>query len=160
MTRRASVPSVRRRHRLRLAAGALLALLVGGCATEQAGVPVECKSGRGALRAALERAPRPVRVEGRPLSQCFTTASNSADIAEVGEEYLAVASGLAEDARAEPEGAAALRLGYLVGAVRRGAAATQGTNDEMLRRVEQELTLVNARTPAFRRGERAGRAEG
>jgi len=152
------VPTVSRP--VRLVVGALLSLLVGGCSTEQPGVPVECKSGRVALRAALEQAPRPVRVEGRPLSQCFTTASNSADIAEVGEEFIAVASGLAEEARAKPDGPAAVRLGYLVGAVRRGGAATQGTNDEMVRRVEQELILLDTESPSFRRGERAGRTNG
>ena len=38
-------------------------------------------------------------------------------------------------ARRRPDGPEATRLGYLVGAMRRGASATQGIHDEMIRRV-------------------------
>ncbi|MGI8440810.1 MAG: hypothetical protein ACR2NV_11600 [Thermoleophilaceae bacterium] len=144
-----------------LTLAAVSALLLSACARqEEVRVPVECKAGRAAVRAALARAPKPVTVEGRPLSSCFTTTSNSADIAEVGEEHLAVASALADKARAQPGGPEATRLGYLIGAVRRGASTTQGTNDEMVRRLEQEVLLVDTSSPAFRRGERAGRTGG
>jgi len=144
-----------------LAVAAASVLLLGACARqEEVRVPVECKAGRAAVRAALDSAPERVAVEGRPLSTCFTTTSNSADIAEVGEEYLAVASALADRARAEPEGVDSTRLGYLIGAVRRGASTTQGTNDEMVRRLEQEVLLVDTSTSAFRRGEQAGRTGG
>ncbi len=144
-----------------VALAAVMTLLLGACSRqEEVRVPVECKAGRAAVRAALDRAPMQVTVEGRPLSSCFTTTSNSADIAEVGEEYLAVASALSERARAKPGGVEAMRLGYLIGAVRRGASTTQGTNDEMVRRLEQEVILVDTTSPAFRRGERAGRTGG
>lgn len=149
-----------RRARL-LSLVALLLAVTAGCARErEAAVPVECQAGRAAIRSALRRAPAPVRVEGVALSECFTISSDTADIAAVGEEYLAVASALAEGARRRPGGGEALRLGYLLGAVRRGAARTQGVNDEMLRRIEQELLAIDARTRAFREGERAGRRSG
>jgi hypothetical protein len=101
-----------------------------------------------------------VRVDGVPISACFVRASDAADVTAVGTEYLAVASGLAERARRRPEGAAALRLGYLVGAMRRGAHGTQGIHDEMVRRAEQELLALDTTSEAFRRGERAGRRSG
>lgn len=141
-------------------AGLALALLPGCARQQEVTVPVECQAGRAAIRSALRTAPAPVRVDGVPLSACLTISSDAADIAAVGEEYLAVASGLAERARRRPGGEDALRLGYLVGAVRRGANRTQGVNDEMLRRIEQELLTVDARTRAFREGERAGRRSG
>jgi hypothetical protein len=55
---------------------------------------------------------------------------------------------------------AALRLGYLVGAARRGASETQGVHDELIRRIEQELAGVDRRSPAYQRGYDAGRARG
>jgi hypothetical protein len=53
---------------------------------------------------------------------------------------------------------AATQLGYLRGALRRGA--DPGLHEELLRRFDQELLRVDTRTPAFRRGEAAGRARG
>jgi hypothetical protein len=132
-----------------------------GCARqERAGLPVECRAGRPALRAALERAPAPVRVEGVPISRCFVRAGDASDIAAVGSDYLAVASDLALRVRRRPASADSVRLGYLVGAMRRGASRTQGIHDEMIRRIEQELVLVDTGSEAYRRGERAGRATG
>jgi hypothetical protein len=53
-----------------------------------------------------------------------------------------------------------LELGYLAGAVHRGAARAQGVDNEIERRIDQELGVVDTRAPAFARGERAGRASG
>ena len=123
-------------------------------------LPVACKSGEAAVKRALVAAPGPVAVDGTPLSGCLIRASDSADLQLVGATYLAVAADLASEARADRESAAATRLGYLVGAVRRGAARTQGVHDEMVRRIEQELVIVDTRAAAFRTGERAGRSSG
>lgn len=95
-----------------------------------------------------------------PLSACLTTSSEQADITGVGAELIAVDADLAERARRRPEGPDALRLGYLVAAVRKGADASQGVNDEIVRRVEQESLTVHTGSSAYRRGESAGRASG
>lgn len=132
-----------------------------GCARQERGeLPVECRAGRAALRAALDRAPAPVRVDGVPISACFVRSGDASDIAAVGSDYLAVASDLALRARRHPASEDAVRLGYLVGAMRRGSARTQGIHDEMIRRIEQELVLVDTGSEAYRRGESAGRATG
>ena len=87
-------------------------------------------------------------------------ASPPGDLQEIGAAYIAVAADLAFEARADPDGPAATRLGYLIGAVRRGADRTQGIHAELVRRMEQELVIVDTRSSAFREGERAGRESG
>jgi hypothetical protein len=147
---------------LRIAAISVLAVaLAGGCSREHDhSVPAACKSGVDPMRAALQRAPGEVRLGGTLLSSCFVRSSEPADVQAVGATYVEVASELAAQARARPQGAAATRLGYLVGAARRGAARTQGIHDELVRRIEQELLSVDTGSEAFRRGERAGRSSG
>ena len=145
----------------RLAIGTLaLALLLAACAREaEPELPDACRSGAEAVRAALQRAPEPVTLAGTRLSECLGRAGQTADIQQVGGDYLEVATVLAADARRDPEGRPALRLGYLVGAVRRGAASTQGFHSEIVRRIEQEALPLDTGA-AFRAGERAGRATG
>jgi hypothetical protein len=139
-----------------------IALAIGGCSSgdDSPPAPVACKEGPDAVRAALARAPARVELDGTPLSECFTRGSSAADLQEVGASYVAVASGLADEARLRPDGPAALRLGYLVGAARRGASETQGVHEELMRRIEQELAGVDRRSPQYRRGYEAGRAHG
>ena len=138
-----------------------VALLLGGCAREtEPQLPAACRSGAEAVRVALEQAPEPVTLAGTRLSECLGRAGATADIQQVGGYYLEAATVLAADARRDPDGPAAVRLGYLVGAVRRGAASTQGFHAEMVRRIEQETLPLDTRARAFRAGERAGRAAG
>ena len=145
-----------------LAAIALAATaFVAGCARDESPtVPAACKEGRESLRRALARAPGTVSLGGTTLSECLVRARDPVDAAQVGADYVGVAGGLGDRMRARPEGREALELGYLVGAVRRGALASQGIHDELLRRVRQELDGLDTSSPAFRRGERAGRARG
>lgn len=143
-----------------------LALLAGlalaGCGREEeAQLPAACRVGAPAVAAALREAPGDVRLDGgTPLSDCLVRTSEQGDVLLVGEVYLQVAARLADAAAAAPSGPAALRLGYLMGAVRRGAEETQGIYDELLRRIEQETARVDRTSPAYRRGERAGRQSG
>jgi hypothetical protein len=151
-------------HEVPLRIAAILVLVVAlavGCSREQDHhVPAACKSGVDALRAALQRAPGEVRLEGTLLSSCFVRSSEPGDVQAVGATYVEVASELAAKARTQPQGVAATRLGYLVGATRRGAARTQGIHDELVRRIDQELLSVDTGSSAFHRGERAGRSSG
>jgi hypothetical protein len=123
-------------------------------------VPVECKEGAETIEAALARAPARVEVGGTALSECLARGGSSSDLQRVGAGYLEAATHLAERAKQRPEGPEALRLGYLVGATRRGASGTQGIHEEMLRRIEQELIGVDTRSSAYRRGFEAGRNRG
>jgi hypothetical protein len=140
-----------------------IALSAGGCAKDDEGdraVPVACKEGRESVQRALTRAPARVEVDGTALSECFTRGSDGADLQQVGATYLSVAARLSDQARLRPNGPEALQLGYLVGAVRRGAAATQGVHAEIARRIEQEAIGVDTGSAAYRRGYEAGRSRG
>ena len=138
-----------------------IALSIGGCSTDEApGVPVACKEGADSVRAALSRAPARVELDGTLLSDCFARGSDSAELQLVGASYVSAAAGLADAARLRPDGPEALQLGYLVGAARRGASSTQGVHEELMRRIEQELTGVDTRSASYQRGLRAGRGHG
>ncbi len=107
---------------------------------------------------ALESAPGQVAIEGETLSSCLEDNADAQDVQRVGAIYVATAAKLADEARSDRNGPAATQLGYLIGAVRRGASGTQGVHDELRRRVEQELQELDS--PAIERGERAGRTGG
>ena len=141
-------------------ATALAVLVLAGCGSEPSrDVPVECKSGPDAVRRALARAPGDVRLGGRLLSECFAPGSDAGDAQALGFAIVPVAERLADEAHARPRGPAALRLGFLVGAVHRGAGRG-GVYAELERRVGQVLAGVDTTSPAYRRGERAGRDHG
>ena len=144
----------------RALAVALAAAALAGCGPEPSrAVPVECKEASRAVERALARAPGDVRIGGRRISECFAPGSDAADQQALGDTFVPVAGRLAVDARAHPRGPAPLRLGFLIGAVRRGAARG-GVYAELERRLGQEAVGVSARATAFARGERAGRAHG
>ena len=146
---------------LRAAAALLLAALAPACGeSRETELPPACRAGEATVQTALAAAPRAVTVDGTSLSACLTPSGAPADIQEVGAVYVAVASDLAARARTDPDGPAAVRLGYLVGAVRRGAAQTQGIHTELVRRLELEAASLGPASPAFREGERAGRRSG
>jgi hypothetical protein len=145
--------------RLRVAAVATLTALVG-CGEDDEKASPACPSDREAVLTSLARAPAPVRVNGVPLSKCLTKGSNAEEVQRVGAAYVEAAGFLEPRARRNPEGKAALRLGYLVGAARRGSSTTQGIHSELVRRLNQEAALLERRSGAFRRGERAGRRLG
>jgi hypothetical protein len=139
----------------------LAAVMAAGCSTEdQSGLPVACQSTADSVRHALERAPESVTLDGTPISDCFTRASEPGDIQSIGFAFTEAAAELAREARENPDGDSALELGYLVGAVRAGASDTAGIHDELVRRVEQELADVDTSSEAFTEGERAGLESG
>ena len=134
-------------------------LAVSGCGNDRETLPPACGEGAGAVRAALEQAPGPVTIDGTALSECLTADADGADLQNVGTAFLETAVALTPRARRDPDGRAALELGYLVGAAHRGGDASAGFHSELLRRLDQELAPVR-RAPAFRRGEAAGRRSG
>jgi len=142
-------------------AGAL-ALTVAGCGQPNTTFPSACNAGTRAIQRALEKAPAAVALpDGTTLSACVHRARDGADLQTVGAFYTAVADGLA--ARIEASDVAAVRLGYLLGATRRGARATNGIHEELVRRLEQSARTdgaAPARQAAFRRGLAAGEQNG
>jgi hypothetical protein len=141
-----------------LVAGALI--LLPGCGhskTER--LPAACSQGPLAITQALQKAPGEVAIGGQtPISRCFNRNASGNDIQVVGSDLLTAAQRLHDDAQQGKPGAA-LQLGYLVGAARRGAKRS-GLGDELVRRLEAETSgLGNARA-RYERGLRAGLTRG
>ena len=143
-----------------LALASRVPIIIAFARDEEKGVPPQCRVGPDRLEAALARAPGPVLLDGTRLSDCLGRRADAGEVQEIGGSLLAVASRLSSRARSDREGAAAVRLGYLVGAVRRGNARTQGIYENLRQRLELETLAVASQSEAFARGERAGRASG
>ena len=149
-----------RRSRALAALLLVAATAAAGCrpAQDDETYPPECANGPAALRAALERAPDgEVAIEGVRLSECLVPSADGGPLQVFGGSVMAVAAPLVERARGGDE-RAAVQLGYLRGALVRGA--DPGVHDELIRRLDQELQRTDRRAPAFRRGEAAGRERG
>jgi len=142
----------------------LFLLALGGCTKDPDPVPAACLGDPAALLAALGRAPGAVVLaDGTRLSRCVSAARTDGDLQSLGIAFGRVADTLREQAASDPD--AALRLGYLAGAVHTGAASGHsGIALQLARRVEQLATLAqdagSASTAALRRGLRAGASSG
>jgi hypothetical protein len=134
-------------------------VLLTACGGGQDPLDDACLESPGAIERALARAPAPVRLStGTRLSQCVANARNDADLQTAGRVLTRAADHLAAAAK-RGDASAAVRLGYLVGAVRRGAAHTAGIHAELQRRIERTAAFL-ASTGALRRGLHAGEAKG
>jgi hypothetical protein len=109
-----------RRSSIALAAVAL-ALLAGCGAKKNDVAPAACLvTNHGYLRA-LERAPGEVRLAGTtPISDCLVPDQDAGQLANIGREMIVAATKLNLRARAGSE-TATVQLGYLIGAVAKGA---------------------------------------
>ena len=143
-------------------AAAAAALAAAGCGQDNRPLPGACISSAQAIVTALDRAPARVGLsDGTRLSTCIERARSPADVQNVGALYTQVADGLAT--RVPASDRAAVQLGYLVGASRRGARHTSGIHDELVRRLEQAVGVGGApaaRRAAYRRGLVAGERRG
>jgi hypothetical protein len=149
---------VRRGRRLLLLA--LAGLAAGACGRDtEKGLPSACPADSAQVLAALRQAPGAVRIDGVALSECLTKRSAPEQVQRIGATYVEAAAALSRRARRHPAGSAAVRLGYLVAAARRGASSTEGVHSELVRRLEQELRGVPS-SAALRLGERTGRRSG
>ncbi|MEA2302252.1 MAG: hypothetical protein QOE44_2787 [Solirubrobacteraceae bacterium] len=121
-----------------------------------------CAAGSAALERALASAPAAVRLPGgTPISACVDHARTAGQLLAVGSLLTGTADRLAVRAVRTP--AAALELGYLVGATRRGAGHTNGIASELQRRIESAAALreaVPASLDALHRGIGAGERSG
>lgn len=120
-----------------------LALGVAACSNPEADTPTACIAGPKVIERALERAPGPARLQGRiPISDCIVPDQKVGQMTAFGSAAVEVANRLGRDARKPGvEGiAAAIRAGYLVGAVERGAADTGGIHAALLDRIRSAAT--------------------
>jgi hypothetical protein len=114
---------------------ALIAIaLVAGCGGDDEGeTPQGCAGTAAEYRAALASAPGDVALEdATPISDCLPAQQSSGDLAETGQILIATATDLNDDARRNPTGPAAVQLGFLVGAIERGADSIHA---DLVRRV-------------------------
>jgi hypothetical protein len=121
---------------------------------------VRCTEGARPSELALRRAPAAVALaDGTPLSRCVADARDIGELQSFGYVVTRLADRLAD--RAGGDGTAALRLGYLIGAARRGAAHSQGVPDELVHRLEATARRLPDRAqPTLARGLRAGERSG
>lgn len=107
-----------------LAIGVAAIAVIAGCSSGSSDkAPAACLTGSDQYVQALTAAPGDVRLEGdTPISDCLTTDQGGGELAQIGKEMIAAATVLNGEARKDPTGPAAVQLGYLVGAVERGAS--------------------------------------
>jgi hypothetical protein len=147
-------------HRRWLLLGCVGVVWLGACGAGDAPLSSACTD-RAAVERALARAPAEVALpDGTRLSACLRDATTSADLENLGATLTAVAEGLEEQADGDP--AAAGRLGYLIGAARRGIEDSSGTGAELAHRLERSGAGVEdpASTAALQRGMSAGEGTG
>jgi integrase len=138
--------------------------LVAACGGGEPALDQACLDSPGAIERALVRAPAAVTLpSGTRLSECVANARSDSDLQNAGAILTRAADHLSEAAK-RGDATAALRLGYLVGAARRGAARTAGIHAELQRRIERTAAFLDAAGPrvvaALARGQRAGEASG
>lgn len=147
-----------------LIALAIACLIVAGCGSQDETTPVACLEGPGAYEKALAAAPGEVLLGGKtPIGDCLVRNQQGGDLATVGEAMVTVATKLNAEARAEPGGDAALRLGYLLGAAQRGAERGEGIHTDLVRRLTVAARYAPGKQPlppAFYRAYRTGYAAG
>jgi hypothetical protein len=156
---------MRKRVAVALVAPALL-LAAAGCGTKENDLaPAAClATNQGYLRA-LERAPAAVRLAGTtPISDCLVPEQDAGQLANVGQEMVVAATKLNAEARRDPSGSATLQLGYLIGAVAKGA---DPIHTDLARRLNSAArfsetggTLSAGFERAFGRGYEAGHTSG
>jgi hypothetical protein len=122
-----------------LVAALVLGANAAGCGSGGDGTatPSACLGSVSSYLGALKDAPGPVRLGGdTAISDCFSDSQGSGEFADVGQTVIKAATQLNASARQDGGGDAAVELGYLDGAVRKGAQSTAETAVDLVRRVE------------------------
>jgi hypothetical protein len=138
----------------------LAATIVAGCGGKDSSTPVACLEGPNTYMRALEAAPGEVKLAGEsPIGDCLAENQQGGDLATVGGTMVAPATKLNAEARGEPGGDAALRLGYLLGAAQRGAERSEGIHADLIRRLTVAARYAPGSQPlppSFMRSYQAG----
>jgi hypothetical protein len=152
----------------RLASVALagLALVAPGCGSSHGEeTPTACLAPTSTYLRALEAAPGPVRLEGEAaISDCLVSSQGGGQLQNIGQTLVVTATKLNAEARRDPGGPAALQLGYLMGAVNKGADLI---HTDLVRRLNAAAQFREGGGPLplqfqrpFARGYAAGRRSG
>jgi hypothetical protein len=152
----------------RLVAGLAAAAIgmVSACGNDQEDqAPAACLATNGSYLSALERAPAPVLLGGTThISDCLVPEQEVGQLAFIGEELVIAATKLNAESRRDPSGPAPIELGYLLGAVSKGA---DSIHTDLVRRLNSAArfsetggTLSAGFERAFGRGYAAGRETG
>jgi hypothetical protein len=149
-----------------IAAFAVVSLCAAGLAacgsSGSASTPSACLRGSSNFLTGLAKAPGPVRLNGDTLiSDCVVPAQKAGELTQVGSALVLAATKLNVSGRANPTGNDPVELGYLVGAVERGAEDTAGIHADLLRRLDSAARFSpGALPPAFATGYATGLAAG
>ncbi len=149
---------------------ALLAVVLAGCGSgdSSSSTPAACLAPASAYLKALDAAPGNVRLHGATaISECVTNGQEGGELARVGTSVVQAATQLNAEARTDPGGDATVELGYLDGAINRGASETGGQHVDFVRRLDAAARFSEGGSPlpadfkrAFARGYSAGRRSG
>ena len=140
--------------------------LISGCGNSQDDqAPASCLVGNEAYLKALESAPAPVLLGSTtPISDCLVPQQQAGQLASIGQEMIVAATKLNAEARRDPGGPASVQLGYLIGAVSKGA---DSIHTELVRRLNSSArfsetggALPASFERAFGRGYAAGQRSG
>jgi hypothetical protein len=149
-----------------LACTALAALV--GCGQQDNSTPTACLSGSEGYEKALARLPAEVLIRGEtPISDCLVANQEGGELERVGESLLQVATNANAEARQAGGERSAFALGYLMGAVQRGAERTEGIHSDLVRRLTVAARYSPDKEPLppsfyalYREGFDAGRSGG
>ena len=141
-------------------------LALGGCGSDDAPeTPAACLAPAAQYLEALEQAPREALLGSTPIGECLVAEQEPGALESVGQSLVTAATRLNELARRNPGGEAALRLGYLSGAVDGAAESTGGIHQDLRLRLASAArflpgggTLPASFERAFAEGYAAGRA--
>jgi len=121
---------------------ALAAVSLAACGSKNPGTPVACLAGPAAFERALQTVPTDVTLGGKvKISDCLTQGQAGGELAQVGSAMVEVATKLNAELGRSNDAAAASRLGFLVGAARKGSEANGGEQADLVRRLESAATL-------------------
>jgi hypothetical protein len=143
-----------------------VALLAAGCgAKQEEQAPAACLASSDAYLRALQAAPGQVHLGGGTLiSDCLVPSQEGGQLANIGQQMIVAATKLNAQARQDPGGAATVQLGYLLGAVSKGADPIHA---DLIRRLNSAArfsetggTLSAGFERAFGRGYAAGHQSG
>jgi hypothetical protein len=120
-------------------AALVLGAIAAGCGSGggDSATPSACLGSVSSYLGALKAAPGPVRLGAdTPISDCVSDTQESGTFADMGQTIIKAATQLNASARRERGSDAAVELGYLDGAVRKGAQNTAESAVDLVRRVE------------------------
>ena len=138
--------------------GCVGVVLLGACGASEEAIAPACTQRAEVERAIADRGRMP---DGTRLSQCLERATDPASLQNLGAVLTTIAEELEDSAATDP--AAARRLGFLIGAARRGVAEGDGRAAELAHRLERsggtvsdEAAVATALAAGLRDGEASG----